>query len=38
MYDLLAFRDLSGLDWQQFFAVYRESSSENAELWYPELS
>lgn len=38
MYDLLVFRDLSGLNWEQFFAVYRESSTENAAEWYPELS
>lgn len=37
MYELLAFRDLSGLNWEQFFAVYRESSTENAAEWYPEL-
>lgn len=38
MNDLLIFNDLSDLNWQQFFAVYRESSSENAAEWYPDLS
>lgn len=38
MCDLLVFRDLSNLNWPQFFAVYRESSTENAAAWYPELS
>lgn len=38
MHNLLAFGDLSGLNWQQFFAVYRESSAENAAEWYPERS
>lgn len=38
MYDLLVFRDLSGLNWKQFFDVYRESSTVNAAEWYPELS
>ena len=37
MKDLLIFNDLSFLNWQQFFAVYRESSSENAAEWYPDL-
>ena len=38
MPDLLIFKDLSDLNWPQFFAVYRESSEENAAQWYPELS
>ena len=38
MHNLLAFGDLSGLNWPQFFAVYRESSAENAAEWYPERS
>ena len=38
MHNLLVFHDLSGLNWSQFFAVYRESSAENAAEWYPELS
>ena len=38
MPDLLIFHDLSELNWPQFFAVYRESSEENAAEWYPELS
>ncbi len=37
MIDLLVFHELSGLNWPQFFAVYRESSAENAAEWYPEL-
>lgn len=35
---LLVFQDLSDLNWPQFFAVYRESSEENAAEWYPEFS
>lgn len=38
MHDLLIFQNLSDLNWEQFFAVYRESSLENAAEWYPELS
>ncbi len=38
MPDLLIFKDLSDLNWPQLFAVYRESSEENASEWYPELS
>ena len=38
MDNLLVFQDLAGLNWPQFFAVYRESSVENAAAWYPELS
>ncbi len=34
---LLVLTELSNLNWTQFFAVYRESSEENAADWYPEL-
>ena len=37
MPDLLIFHDLSNLNWTQLFAVYRESSTENAAEWYPDL-
>lgn len=38
MHSLLVFQELSGLNWPQFFAVYRESSAENAAERYPELT
>ena len=34
---LLVLTDASALDWEQFFALYRESSLENAVDWYPDL-
>ena len=37
MTNLLVFKDLSKLNWSQLFAVYQESSVENAAEWYPEL-